>query len=105
MKLNRLKYAIVAAALFFVTVVAVQPVVANSFAQNPNSESVLIPLNQSKERAPFTDTQAPPPSYAGPPGSGDGQKLLPVPGGLWIVIGLTIVYGIACRKRRKREGF
>jgi len=36
------------------------------------------------------------------PGDGTGQKeVVPVSEGIWIIIGLVIAYGIACRKPRK----
>ena len=41
------------------------------------------------------------------PGEGTGQKeepyaIIPVSGGIWIIAGLSIAYGIFCKKRRKR---
>ena len=36
------------------------------------------------------------------PGDGTGQKeVVPVGEGIWIIMGLVIAYGIACRKPRK----
>ena len=53
------------------------------------------------ERAPFTDLH-PPPAYAPPPGGGDGQKL-PVPDGLWILIGMAMTYGAVCRRDKRAK--
>jgi len=42
------------------------------------------------------------------PGDGTGQKeepyaIVPVSGGIWIILGLSLAYGIFCKKRRERN--
>ena len=53
--------------------------------------------NPGNERDPFSESR--PPAYA-PPGEGDGQKIIPVPGGIWILCGVSMVYGAVCRRRK-----
>ena len=99
MKLNITKYIIAAAILFLA---AATPIEAKAqYAQTTeNAEWKTEPpkmSNPGAERAPFTDITHPP-AYAPPPEGGDGQKL-PIRGGLWVLIGLTVAYGIVYRKR------
>ena len=57
---------------------------------------------QATGKAPFS-SETSKPLYAPPPGTGggDAQKELPVGNGIWILMGLAIVYGIADKKFRK----
>ena len=72
-------------------------------AQNMAGDQVktVDPLNTNKDRAPFTEAQ---PSYVPPPDEdGDGQKILPVQGGIWILCGTAMAYGIVCRRRQGKR--
>ena len=98
MKLNKTKYLIAIAVLFLATA-AHTDVKAQWDAQStPEYETLgktAVPKNG--EREPFSDG----PSYAPPPGGDDSQKEIPVPGGLWILAGLAVVYSLIQRSRTK----
>jgi len=65
-------------------------------------EKTVLEQTQA-ERKPFGEDDAPQSQLrAAPGGGGTGQKEeVPVGEGIWIVIGLAIVYGVACRKSQK----
>ena len=101
MKLNITKY-IIAAAIFLA---AATPVATKAqYAQTTeNTEWEAKPpriSNPGNERTPFTDSR--PPAYAPPPEGGDGQKL-PIHGGLWVLIGLAVAYGVVYRKCKEDD--
>ena len=95
------KYIIAATALFLIAVTQTVEVKAQSAMGGETYEQTAAPLNNSGERAPFAQTQAPP-SYAPPGGEpGDAQKeVTPVPGGFLILAGLAVAYGIRLRSKR-----
>ena len=85
----------------------VLPVSADFFIP-PDSPTKMSPvpaatqntiLNQG-ERKPFGGDDTPQSILRANPG-GDGQKQVPADGGILVIIGLAIAYGIACRKFRK----
>ena len=64
---------------------------------SPTSQNTI--LNQ-RERKPFGGDDAPQSILRANPG-GNGQKQVPADGGILVIIGLAVAYGIACRKFRK----
>ena len=110
MKLKISKYIIAAAVLFSATATSTEANAQwNNIAQSTDTsfKNPLVTPNNSSGRAPFAESNSPfhpsPPLRAQPPGiDGDGQKL-PVSGGLWILTGLSIIYGIACRILKKER--
>jgi len=104
MKLRITKFMIAAVAIFLLT--AAPTGAKAQFAQNTNggAEWTAEPpkmSNSGSVRSPFAEDVRPP-SYAPPPGGGDGQKL-PVHGGFWLMIGLAISYGIVRRNHKVEE--
>ena len=108
MKNKLAKYVIAFAVVFLATDITIEAKLPwDNNVQNADGgiEWVAEPSKKSNPvggRAPFTDLHPPPPSYAQPPGGGDGQKL-PVPGGLWILIGMAMTYGVVCRRDKKSK--
>ena len=103
MKHRLLKYMIVTA--FFAVAISIE-----ARAQYEHAEKAESPQtqNNSAERTPFTEStgspfNAPPPSYAPPPGGGDAQKEIPVSNGLWIIAGLVIVYSLVRRRNLQKK--
>jgi len=66
------------------------------------SEKTILDQAQA-DRKPFGEDDAPQAQLrAAPGGGGTGQKeVVPVGEGIWIIVGLAIAYGIACRKSKK----
>ena len=68
---------------------------------SPTREKTVL---DQDERKPFGEDNAPAgsPLRAAPGGGGGGQKQeVPVGEGLWVLMGLTVVYGIVDKKFRK----
>ena len=91
MKHRLLKYMIVTA--FFAVAISIEAKAQYEYAEKAEPPQTQ---NSSAERTPFTESSAspfnaPPPSYAAPPG-GDAQKEIPVSDGLWIIAGLAMAY-------------
>ena len=104
MRFKMKKYMIVAAALFLTAATPTELKAQWDGAQTNSAEWTAEPPkmpNTGSERSPFKDINTSPPSYV-PPG-GDGNKIVPISGGIWIVTGLSVAYGIVRRKFRREE--
>ena len=65
-------------------------------SNNGNKSPFARSANRSKK------TENPLINFAPPPNEdGDGQKL-PVHGGVWILAGLALTYGVVCKKHKKQ---
>ena len=69
---------------------------------SPTSEKTILEQTQA-DRKPFGEDGTPQSQLrAAPGGDGTGQKEeVPVSEGIWLIIGLAIAYGVACRKSDK----
>ena len=67
-------------------------------------EKTILDQTQA-ERKPFGEDDAPQSQLrAAPGGGGTGQKEeVPVGEGIWVIVGLAIAYGVACRNRKLKE--
>ena len=98
----------VLAALLFSFVFAQTIDAGMQFDNTPTTESIgwqtespeSKPNQSDNFMIPFAENRTP--LYAPPPGGGDGQKL-PVSGGVWLLLGLALAYGIIIRRKPKKR--
>ena len=98
MKLNKIKFTIIAATLFLFTAALPFETQAQIIERVPfaSQEEFLpaLPLRSGENTC-----------EPGNNGNANGEIEFPAPvsGGLWIVIGLAIAYGVFCRRSRKKD--
>jgi len=69
---------------------------------SPADEKTILDQVQA-ERKPFGEDTAPQAQLRADPtgGGGNADKIIPVGEGIWIIVGLTIAYGVTRRKSKK----